>query len=235
MSCPNCKKNKCNCPEPIQGPMGPTGPQGPQGGVGDVPEHEWNGTQIRFRNPDGSWGPWVNLQGPEGPCGDGSTGSQGPQGPAGPAGPQGTPGTQGPIGPQGPAGPQGPQGPQGIPGTGGDFTSWFAIGATNGWAGTLEYCLSGEHVMFRGDITKAFLTGAYSDDPIGNLPVGARPSVKSYFTVYWEQTSTITSFANNGAWTIAIDTNGDITLLIANTPTGEDITLKFSVSYRGEL
>ena len=61
MSCPNCKKNKCNCPEPIQGPMGPTGPQGPQGEVGNMPDHEWNGTQIRFRNPDGSWSEALNM------------------------------------------------------------------------------------------------------------------------------------------------------------------------------
>lgn len=95
MSCPSCKKNKCNCPEPVQGPIGLTGPQGEQGEKGDKPDYEWNGTQIRFQNPDCSWGPWVNLVGPPGPCGDGQQGGQGNQGPAGPAGPQGAPGSQG--------------------------------------------------------------------------------------------------------------------------------------------
>lgn len=27
-------------------------------------EHEWNGTAIRFRQPDGKWGKWVDLRGP---------------------------------------------------------------------------------------------------------------------------------------------------------------------------
>jgi hypothetical protein len=62
------------------------------------------GTQIRFQNPDCSWGPWVNLQGPEGPCGEGSEGNQGVQGPPGPPGQQGVPGGSG---------------QQGVPGTDG--------------------------------------------------------------------------------------------------------------------
>ena len=95
MACPHCKKNKCNCPEPKEGPIGLTGPQGEQGPKGDKPAYEWNGTQIRFQNPDCSWGPWVNLVGPPGPCGTGQQGNVGNQGPAGPAGPQGAPGSQG--------------------------------------------------------------------------------------------------------------------------------------------
>ncbi|WP_280682880.1 MULTISPECIES: hypothetical protein [unclassified Breznakia] len=37
--------------------------------IGATPSHEWNGTNIRFKQGDGTWGPWVNLQGPIGPAG----------------------------------------------------------------------------------------------------------------------------------------------------------------------
>ena len=107
--CVNCKNNTCTgctevCPA---GPIGLTGPQGEQGPIGDQPAYEWSGTQIRFENPDGSWGPWVNLVGPPGPCGTGSQGGQGLQGPAGPPGPQGVPGAQGNQGLPGNQGEQG--------------------------------------------------------------------------------------------------------------------------------
>lgn len=69
------------------GPQGPEGPQGPQGQKGDPgpkgdtgatgpvgadgadglpPEHEWQGTALRFKEPDGSWGQAVDLRGPAG-------------------------------------------------------------------------------------------------------------------------------------------------------------------------
>lgn len=126
--CKSCgSKKRCNCPEQIPGPIGLTGPQGPQGDTGDQPAYEWNGTQIRFENPDGSWGPWVNLQGPPGPCGPGIQGVQGLQGPAGPAGPVGPMGPAGPQGIEGPEGPQGLQGPQGIQGIPGlGIVNWNA-------------------------------------------------------------------------------------------------------------
>lgn len=71
----------------IQGPEGPQGPQGekgatgnpgPKGDTGDAgpagadgapglpPEHEWQGTALRFKEPDGSWGRAVDLRGPAG-------------------------------------------------------------------------------------------------------------------------------------------------------------------------
>lgn len=71
----------------IQGPEGPQGPQGekgatgnpgPKGDTGDAgpagadgapglpPEHEWQGTALRFKEPDGSWGQAVDLRGPQG-------------------------------------------------------------------------------------------------------------------------------------------------------------------------
>lgn len=34
--------------------------------AGEAPAHEWDGTRLRFEQPDGSWGPWVDLQGPKG-------------------------------------------------------------------------------------------------------------------------------------------------------------------------
>lgn len=33
------------------------------GKPGKIPDHEWNGTSIRFENSDGSWGEWVDLRG----------------------------------------------------------------------------------------------------------------------------------------------------------------------------
>lgn len=71
----------------IVGPEGPQGPQGEKGATGDPgpkgnpgakgekgddgaqglpPEHEWQGTALRFKEPDGSWGQLVNLRGPQG-------------------------------------------------------------------------------------------------------------------------------------------------------------------------
>lgn len=71
----------------IQGPEGPQGPQGekgakgdpgPKGDTGDIgptgangapglpPEHEWQGTALRFKEPDGIWGQAVDLRGPAG-------------------------------------------------------------------------------------------------------------------------------------------------------------------------
>lgn len=71
----------------IQGPEGPQGPQGEKGATGDPgpkgdtgaagpagadgaqglpPEHEWQGTALRFKQADGSWGQLVNLRGPQG-------------------------------------------------------------------------------------------------------------------------------------------------------------------------
>lgn len=44
----------------------PTGLQGPQG---DKPAHQWSSTSLRFENPDGSWGAYVDLEGPQGPTG----------------------------------------------------------------------------------------------------------------------------------------------------------------------
>ena len=33
---------------------------------GPPPAHQWEGTRVRFENPDGSYGPWIDLQGPQG-------------------------------------------------------------------------------------------------------------------------------------------------------------------------
>ena len=78
-----------------EGPQGPQGEMGPQGIAGldatcEGFDYEWDGTSIRFMNPDGTWGDWVDLQGDPGQ--DGTDGSSGPAGPAGPAGPTGADG-----------------------------------------------------------------------------------------------------------------------------------------------
>lgn len=53
--------------------------RGPQGiGVtGPAPQHEWSGFEIRFRNPDGSWGAWTNLRGAPGEGEKGDPGYRG--------------------------------------------------------------------------------------------------------------------------------------------------------------
>lgn len=42
------------------------GEPGKPGPKGDKPDHEWQGTQLRFEKPDGSWGALVDLRGPKG-------------------------------------------------------------------------------------------------------------------------------------------------------------------------
>lgn len=37
-----------------------------KGEQGEIPKHQWSGTKLRFENPDGTWGKWVDLKGPRG-------------------------------------------------------------------------------------------------------------------------------------------------------------------------
>ncbi len=43
-----------------------TFPSGVSGVTAAAPTFQWSGTQIRFQNPDGSWGSWVDLRGASG-------------------------------------------------------------------------------------------------------------------------------------------------------------------------
>lgn len=52
-----------------QGDAGPPGPPGPRGPKGPPPGHQWKGTKLAFENPDGSYGPFVNLKGDTGAAG----------------------------------------------------------------------------------------------------------------------------------------------------------------------
>lgn len=40
-----------------------------RGDNGAAPAHEWEGTRLRFQNPDGTWGEWVDLRGKAGKTG----------------------------------------------------------------------------------------------------------------------------------------------------------------------
>jgi hypothetical protein len=52
-----------------------------------MPVHEWNGSQLRFRDAVDSWGDYADLRGPQGVPGErGAVGAQGAAGPQGPAG-----------------------------------------------------------------------------------------------------------------------------------------------------
>lgn len=121
-------------PQGATGPEGPTGAQGPTGATGPsgpAPDHEWLGYDLRFKNPDGTWGAYTGLRGATGATGpQGPTGAQGPQGNTGPTGATGPQGIQGPVGDQGPTGPAGPTGPQGAQGPKGDTGNTGATGAT---------------------------------------------------------------------------------------------------------
>lgn len=57
------------------GKDGKRGPKGEKGEKGDPPRHEWRGTSLRFEQPDGNWGRFVNLLGPAGPRGLGGGGA----------------------------------------------------------------------------------------------------------------------------------------------------------------
>lgn len=68
-------------PKGERGPAGPQGKQGIQGEKGEkgdpgkngkAPEYEWQETRVRFKQPDGEWGPWKDLRGPMGEPGKGS-------------------------------------------------------------------------------------------------------------------------------------------------------------------
>ena len=49
-----------------KGEKGDSGEQGAAGKSGSAPDHQWQGTRLRFKRPDGSWGPWVDLKGDPG-------------------------------------------------------------------------------------------------------------------------------------------------------------------------
>lgn len=103
----------------LTGAAGPTGPQGVQGATGAAPEHSWtaDGFSLRFKNPNGLWGAYNNIQGPQGAVGpQGTKGDKGLTGATGPTGPQGATGLQGVAGPQGDIGPTGAAGLDGATG-----------------------------------------------------------------------------------------------------------------------
>jgi len=49
-----------------KGEKGDNGTQGVRGMNGLPPEHEWKNSSLRFKNPDGTWGKFVNLKGEKG-------------------------------------------------------------------------------------------------------------------------------------------------------------------------
>ncbi|GAB3255989.1 hypothetical protein GCM10027347_17520 [Larkinella harenae] len=95
-----------------------------------TPDHNWNGTQLRFTRADGQPGNYVELKGAKGDKGNkgdtGDTGPKGDTGQTGPTGPKGNTGDTGPTGPKGDkgdigdTGPTGPKGNTGDPGPKGD-------------------------------------------------------------------------------------------------------------------
>ena len=49
-----------------KGDKGERGEKGDKGETGPAPVHEWLGTKLRFANPDGTFGEWVELKGEQG-------------------------------------------------------------------------------------------------------------------------------------------------------------------------
>lgn len=68
------------------------GDKGDKGPKGDTPDHEWQGTKLRFEKPGGEWGELVDLRGEKG--GRGSRGAGGGSSQSG-----GTPAPSAPISP----------------------------------------------------------------------------------------------------------------------------------------
>lgn len=83
-------KDGTNGKDGRDGRDGTNGRSGGRGPVGPMPEHEWKGTSLRFEEPDGEWGPYVNLKGEKGDPGRNGVGGMGPPGPQGPPGPGGS-------------------------------------------------------------------------------------------------------------------------------------------------
>lgn len=50
----------------LKGDKGDPGPRGPQGPIGPMPRHQWRDTELRFEQPDGTWGKFNDLRGPPG-------------------------------------------------------------------------------------------------------------------------------------------------------------------------
>lgn len=65
------------------------------GAMGPMPEHQWDGTKIRFQKTRTTWGEYVDIQGPAGPKGDPGVGTPGPKGDPGEPGKDGANGTNG--------------------------------------------------------------------------------------------------------------------------------------------
>lgn len=59
-------------PQGLQGPVGPKGDKGEPGNRGEkgerglMPQHQWRDTELRFEQPDGTWGKFVELRGQSG-------------------------------------------------------------------------------------------------------------------------------------------------------------------------
>lgn len=71
-------------PQGERGEKGEPGAQGPKGEKGDKPNHQWDGTRLRFEQPDGAWGRYVDLRGPAGKSrGGGAAGTVGVPGTGG--------------------------------------------------------------------------------------------------------------------------------------------------------
>lgn len=91
---------------------GADGKDGARGPIGPMPEHEWIGTNLRFQEPSGEWGEFVDLEGPKGeqgnPGSDGRNGVDGADGRDGARGPKGDKGNDGENGRDGDRGPIGP-------------------------------------------------------------------------------------------------------------------------------
>ena len=146
------------------GNPGLEGPPGPEGPVGPMPDHEWDGTRLRFQKPGDLFGPFVDLQGPAGPpgppgptlkpgIGGGGTGA----GTAGPPGPAGANGADGAVGPTGATGPQGPQGYSVTGPAGAAFDPFYGANDPTAVAGNAD-------TYFNGFVAG----GSGTQDPVAN-------------------------------------------------------------------
>ncbi len=114
------------------GPTGGTGTTGSTGETGEAPEHEWDATLLRFRNPGGTWGDYTDLLGQTGVTG--SSGASGVSGVTGTAGATGSSGVSGAVGVSGVTGTVGITGITGVSGVSG--TSGVSSAGVTGVTGS---------------------------------------------------------------------------------------------------
>lgn len=188
----------------LTGPEGPQGIQGPpgiQGPRGTAPDHEWNGSKLRWKNPDGTWAAWADLKGPQGVTGpEGPVGEQGPVGPKGETGPTGPQGPKGDTGTTGPAGPKGATGNTGATGAAATIKIGTVSTGAAGSNATVSNSGNAQNVVLNFTLPRGATGAKGTQGPKG--PTGAQGPVGVF------RIGSVTTLAPGANATVALSGNG---------------------------